>query len=74
MDGIKRIYPREVVSYDVELIILMSDAAQDMWEQLYRIGYNMEKVVHYKDYFEGFAQEIKAISGTDCAVSKEKST
>lgn len=52
----------------------MSDAAQDMWEQLYRIGYNMEKVVHYKDYFEGFAQEIKAISGTDCAVSKEKST
>ena len=56
-DGVMRVYPREIFLYDIDLIILMSDAAVEMREQLYRIGVEMSKVVHYKDYFGRLEQK-----------------
>lgn len=56
VDGIRLVYPREILSYEVDLIILMSDAAWEMREQLCMIGFDMSKVVHYRDYFGGLEQ------------------
>lgn len=57
VDGFSRIYPREIFEYEVDLIILMSNAAVEMREQLCSLGFDMSKVVHYKDFFGGLKQK-----------------
>lgn len=64
VDGLRRIYPREYTEIQVDIIILMSDAAVEMREQLIRCGCPENKIVHYKDYF-GALKNKKEIYKTD---------
>ena len=49
-DGYVRIYPREIKEYDIDQIILMSDKAFEMREQLLRLSYPAERITHYREY------------------------
>lgn len=56
-DGYIRIYPREVKEYDIDRIILMSDKAAEMREQLLRLSYPAGKIIHYREYLGESNQE-----------------
>ncbi len=51
INGHKIISPHEVGLYNPELVILMSDYAETMRENLIEVGYTPNKIVHYKDFF-----------------------
>lgn len=50
IEGVKCIYPREYSKIQMDIIILMSDSADEMKRQLMRCGCPEKIIVHYKDY------------------------
>jgi len=73
VDGIAHINPREVFLYDIDLVILMSDSATEMREQLEGMGYDMSKVIHYRDYFGGLEQKREMYLANESEVQDKKS-
>lgn len=63
IDGIKIYNPVEAKNFSYDYIVLMSEAAFEMREQLLRLGYHEEKIIHYLDFFGLFPQEIKKFPG-----------
>lgn len=56
--GVTIYKPQDVASMDFDIIVLMSDFAADMREQLVKMGIEEEKIVHYKDYFAAYINEF----------------
>ena len=71
IDGMKRIYPREYAKIQMDIIIIMSDAAIEMKEQLIRCGCPEKMIVHYRDYIGNTVskQEVYSIN-TECPKDK----
>ena len=64
-DGIEIFPPGEVKNYHYDCIVLMSDFAVEMKEQLLHLGCRSEKIIHYKDFFGLFPCEIKKYAGIE---------
>ena len=60
VDGVKRIYPREIFDFNIDTVILMSDSAEEMREQLLRLGYDDKKIIHYKEFLGSLTQKREA--------------
>ena len=50
-DNIKIIKPEEIHKYDVDYVVLMSDYAYSMREQLEECRIPKNKIIHYRDFF-----------------------
>lgn len=61
-DGYIRVYPREISGFDVDRVIIMSDYAAEMREQLLRLDFPKEKIVHYNDYIGGLNSSIRYLA------------
>ncbi len=48
IDGLKVISPNDIVSSNADIVVLMSDSANAMKEQLLQLGWNSECIMHYK--------------------------
>lgn len=64
-DGIDIFPPGEVKKFHYDYVVLMSDFAVKMKEQLLNIGCRKEKIIHYKDFFGLFPCEIKKYAGIE---------
>ena len=71
VNGLKRIYPREYAKFQMDIIIIMSNAAIEMKTQLTRCGCPEEIIVHYKDYFGKISSE-KKIHSVDSEFKMDK--
>ncbi len=63
LDGIDVCYPKEIEKFDYDYIVLMSDSAPEMGEQLLQLGYSEKKIIHYLDFFGMFPCEMKKYAG-----------
>lgn len=63
IDGIVVSAPQKARCVDCDYIILMSDAAIEMREQLLRLGYSSKKLMHYADFFGLFPQKLQKYNG-----------
>lgn len=63
IDGITVFSPLEAKRTDCDYIVLMSNAAVEMREQLIRLGYGNEKLIHYADFFGSFPQKLQKYNG-----------
>ncbi|MCI8292069.1 MAG: glycosyltransferase family 4 protein [Hespellia sp.] len=59
VDGIMVYSPQSAQQLNTDYIVLMSDAAIAMREQLVQMGYSQGKIIHYLDFFALFPKEVK---------------
>lgn len=63
IDGISIYSPVEANRFSYDYIVLMSDAAFEMGEQLLQLGYSEKKIIHYLDFLGLFPREVKKYGG-----------
>lgn len=63
IDGIAVSAPEEAERVDYDYIVLMSDAAVEMREQLIQLGYSSKKLIHYADFFGLFPYKLQKYNG-----------
>lgn len=59
IDGLKVLSPLSVEGFNYDYIVLMSNYAFVMKEQLLQMGYDRKKIMHYLDFFGLFHHKIK---------------
>lgn len=74
IDGIAVFDPREAEKIDYDYIVLMSDAAIEMKEQLIQLGYSSKKLIHYTDFFGLFPHKLQKYNGVKKEEKTEKKT
>ncbi len=70
IDGIVVSAPQEAGRIDCDYIVLMSDAAMEMREQLLQLGYSCKKLIHYADFLGLFPHKLLEYKG----IKKEDKT
>lgn len=70
IDGIAVSAPEEAQRGDYDYIVLMSDAAVEMRDQLIRLGYDGKKLIHYADFLGLFPHKLQTYDG----IMKEEKT
>lgn len=63
INGITVFAPQEAKQIDYDYIVLMSDAALEMREQLLQLGYYCKKLIHYADFFGLFPNKLQKFYG-----------
>lgn len=74
VDGIAVFAPQEAEHIDCDYIVLMSNAAMEMREQLLQLGYSSKKLIHYADFFGLFPQKLQKYNGIKNDEKTEKKT
>ena len=74
IDDITVFSPQEIEGMDYDYIVLMSDAAIAMREQLLQLGYSRKKLIHYADFFGLFSYELQRYEGIEKEKYTEKKT
>ena len=64
IDGIKVLSPQCAEEFSYDYIVLMSNYAFVMKEQLLQMGYDRKKIMHYLDFFGLFQHKIKKYEST----------
>lgn len=59
IDGIRVWAPQEIQKTDFDYIVLMSNAAIEMRNQLLQLKHTREKIIHFGDFFGLFPQKMK---------------
>lgn len=74
IDDVTVFPPQEIEGMDYDYIVLMSDAAIAMREQLLQLGYSSKKLIHYADFFGLFSYELQRYEGIEEEKYTEKRT
>lgn len=74
IDGIVVSTPQEAAQFDYDYIVLMSDAAVKMREQMLQLGCSIKKLIHYADFFGLFPHKLQKYNGVkkDEQIEKKK--
>lgn len=72
IDGHVCIYPREILRYDVDRVVIFSKFALEMRQQLLQINFSERKIMHYLDYLGELRRDSKLLLNTENISKQEK--